>query len=252
MSQLTNFVKKVEQLRLQYVELSNKANQYITIESVSVDELQKILKDSEQLHGSIVADLTPTGEKLAAKLNQIDPITGERRFGQQSVQKFSAAQESLQSITLEIERMIQSIQEKLTEIKPTSDGFSSNEELTRQAAVLAQETRNAKLEAERQAEQAFAEQQAVKEAEEKERKRLEEERLLHEQAERIRQRKQQEQEMCQAMEHQVTSYHHMIPHTTYHISHTTYHIYQSDVCFIYRSLLLWRLISLILMILSQR
>lgn len=195
MSELTKFVKKVEEVSKKWTSLNHEIAKEIP-DSVLTDCISKFISEHEKLEKEILDDLQPTAEKLVTKLNQIDPVTGERRYGLQSVQKFSVAHESLNKLVSETTITLAALRKQHEEYL--------SQHIIAEPSIDVVDTASAEEE-ERRKKEEEENRIAQEEAAEAERKRLEEAALLHEQAEKIRKRKHQEQEQCKEVENKVCS-----------------------------------------------
>jgi hypothetical protein len=193
MSELAKFVKKVEEVSKKWTVLSQGMEKELPVSVWTA----KYISEHEKLEKEVLEELQPTAEKLAIKLNQVDPVTGERRYGLQSVQKFSAAHDSLNKLATDISARLEPLK------KQHEEYLAQNTESTMDVvdtSAIEEEERRKKEEDEKLR---LAQEQA--EAAEEARKRAEEEAFLHEQAEKIRKRKHQEQEQCKEVENKVYS-----------------------------------------------
>lgn len=89
MSQLTNFVRGVATLTALVDRL--------TTSDVNHDDntFQNLFKEIETVLFKARGTLVAEAEKLGQKLNQVDPVTGNKRYGDQSIQKLVQANEEL-------------------------------------------------------------------------------------------------------------------------------------------------------------
>lgn len=93
MSQLANFSRQVEALKVAAdTTLKESADDYGDREFVTfVNKLQTLVTQCEK-------DLQPVGEKLQIKLHQVDPVTGNKRYGKQAEQKFLSSMSDLSNV----------------------------------------------------------------------------------------------------------------------------------------------------------
>jgi predicted nucleic acid-binding Zn-ribbon protein len=199
MSLINQFIKQVSTLEESY---NNDISQYMKqfeeeldkknlFVSPKCEKINKFYDELIQLHEN-------TSRKLEEKLNQVDPVTGEKRYGAQTQQKFLEASNKLQSV-------VDTFVPWCIEWKPAYDQFLIEEQLSKEQQNKSQEEA---LKALSHQEQQKKEEERLKkelELKEQQQKETENTQRLREQAEIARKRKAEEIENINDLSERVVS-----------------------------------------------
>lgn len=125
MSELTQFAKHVQQCRQQWEEMQARAVEAASLADGSSSNIEDVHMALVGLRTTIAGSLASTAEKLKLKMSQVDPVSGQKRYGPSSVAKLSEACEKLQLLLDAVEPVYQQLDARHAEWKASSSTESA-------------------------------------------------------------------------------------------------------------------------------
>ena len=200
MSQINQFIKQVENYGQQSKEMHEKLQQVLHREWSEVQvfppEIEVWRKELTKFRDELVQMKEENSKKLSEKLNQVDPVSGTKRYGAQTQQKFLTADQQLTDIIDQFLPLYEHMEAVLSRAQETiAERKAQLERIKLQQELEDKELEQKRLQSEREAAEQLQKQRQQEENEKAESLRI--------QAEAIRRKKQEEFDALSSVNQQV-------------------------------------------------